>query len=328
MGYQIKSCIDGNNPNPESISFHRSLNEFNIKNSLYNNNKDIQDILINKPQYYGESYKSNNDELYNYSNLINKNKEEVYKNYSNNNNSFKQYDSITNNNNSQNNKVFDISNKENIDYQMNSNNNNLFEQINNNENEKFIANILEENPLLRNKEGKNKILLNNENIFDIHSNKEEQKNSFNIINEEEQKNSKSYSNDENNNIVYEEKETQKEKEKENNNENKIDDVYTKGEKIRNKLTERLKRARAKSSENKKQTDLKSKNILMKAQLLEKVLGNIKKPEDFESNYISNANNNINIQTGVSDKRDDQDQIDNNIPIVNKKKKKKSNLFEE
>ena len=211
---------------------------------------------------------------------------------------------------------------------MNSNNNNLLEQINNNENKKFNANILEENPLLRNKEGKNKILLNNENIFDIHSNKEEQKNSFNIINEEEQKNSKSNSNDENNYIVSEEKETQKEKEKENNNENKIDDVYTKGEKIRNKLTERLKRARAKSSKNKKQTELKNKNILMKAQLLEKVLGNIKKPEDFESNYISNANNNINIQTGVSDKRDDQDQIDNSIPIVNKKKKKKSNLFEE
>ena len=64
---------------------------------------------------------------------------------------------------------------------------------------------------------------------------------------------------------------------------------------------------------------------MKAQLLEKVLGNIKKPEDLENNYRSNGSNNIIIQNDISDKPSEQD----NIPIVkNKKKKKKSDPFEE
>ena len=68
---------------------------------------------------------------------------------------------------------------------------------------------------------------------------------------------------------------------------------------------------------------------MKAQLLEKVLGNIKKPEDFENNnYKSIGDNDIKIQNDISNKHPEQVLLDNMPIIKNKKKRKKSNPFEE
>ena len=90
---QIKSCLDDSNQNPNSTSFHKSVNEFNIKD----HNPNISNNLpINKNQYYNEGYneddikyhykKENDDTHNNISNELN--------NYNNKSNEFNQQDSI------------------------------------------------------------------------------------------------------------------------------------------------------------------------------------------------------------------------------------------
>lgn len=90
--------------------------------------------------------------------------------------------------------------------------------------------------------------------------------------------------------------------------------------------DKIRRGRARSSDNKEQKDLKSQNILMKAKILEKVLGNIKSPENSGNNYRSNSHKNI--EYNDNDKNDNiisKKNIVNNIPLVKNKKKKKNNI---
>ena len=82
--------------------------------------------------------------------------------------------------------------------------------------------------------------------------------------------------------------------------------------------DRINKGRARSSDNKKQNDTKSQDILKKAKLLEKFLGNIKKPEDSNSTN----QNKEKIQTDAFSSN--QSPIEN-IAVVNKKKKKKNNI---
>jgi hypothetical protein len=98
------------------------------------------------------------------------------------------------------------------------------------------------------------------------------------------------------------------------------EITTTGEKIKAKIMDRINRGRARSNENKKLNDTKSQNILMKAQLLETVLGKMKKPED---SNISNLKK-TNIQT---DSNLNQSPYENTA-MVAKKNKKKRVVFKE
>ena len=107
------------------------------------------------------------------------------------------------------------------------------------------------------------------------------------------------------------------------------EIFNAGEKIRTKLMDRINRGRARSSDNKKKNDLKSNDILMKAKLLEKVLGNIKTPEIMENNYISNNTKNKNIIINTSQNNESNNYIEDNKPVITIKKKKRNiSPFEE
>ena len=310
---QIRSCLDDNNPNPNSTSFHKSLNEFNIKD----NNPNIgNDLPINKNQYYNEGYndqdikyhyKKENDGTPNYiSNELN--------NY-NNSNEFNQQD------------LFNLNKNENLSN--NIDNNISLEQIINRKNDSNIINIEEEaNLILRNK--------GNNNNRNINSDKDEISNSnnSNYLYKQEEKNNKYFDlkEDVNKEKKEDNKDNEMEKKFEDKKENEIKDnneVYTIGKKINSKIMNRINKGRAKSSDNREQKDLKSQNILMKAKLLEKVLGNMKSPETMENNYISNNNKNEKIIIDGFENNEPSNDIEDNIPVItNKKKKRNISPFEE
>ena len=114
------------------------------------------------------------------------------------------------------------------------------------------------------------------------------------------------------------------KEKEEQKKEDKNEAYEDGEKIRKKikLMDRLNKARARSCGKKDEKAKKSNDILMKAKLLESVLGNLKKPED-----LNNNKNN-----GVEKESIKQDNVGINnrdhscdVHIIQKKKKKKNNI---
>ena len=92
---------------------------------------------------------------------------------------------------------------------------------------------------------------------------------------------------------------------------------------------RINKGMARSSDNREQNYLKSQNILMKAKLLEKVVGNIKTPEIMENNYISNNTKNDKIIIDIFRNNELNNNIEDNIPVIaNKKKKRNISPFEE
>ena len=112
--------------------------------------------------------------------------------------------------------------------------------------------------------------------------------------------------------------------KENNKEEEKKEAYEDGEKIRKKirLMDRLNKARARSCGKNDEKAKKSNDILMKAKLLESVLGHLKKPED-----LNNNNNAIEKESIKNDNIGDNINRDHSydIHIIQKKKKKKNNI---
>lgn len=206
-------------------------------------------------------------------------------------------------------------NNNNSNYQAN---NNLYEkekEIDKNKENKYeITDFYGEVPVLRSKGNKNESSNNDNNIKN--TDKEELEYDMPIYKEEKRN---TLLDEQNNKEESEKKENTIEKEIEEKKEIQ-NEIYTRGEKIRSKIMERIKKVRAKSSDNKNQKDTKSKNILMKAQLLEKVLGNMKKPEDINNNYTTNQNTNEKNQIIGNDSVENQSE---NIPLVKKKKMKKN-----
>ena len=84
--------------------------------------------------------------------------------------------------------------------------------------------------------------------------------------------------------------------------------------------DRLNKARARSCDKKDTNDTKSQNILIKAQLLEKVLGKMKTPEDLRNNRNITTNGD---QEKESIKDNSIRDHSANIHVVKKKKKKKN-----
>ena len=204
-------------------------------------------------------------------------------------------------------------NNNNSNYQTN---NNLYEkEIDKNKENKYeITDFYGEVPVLRSKGNKNESSNNDNNIKN--TDKEELEYDMPIYKEEKRN---TLLDEQNNKEESEKKENTIEKEIEEKKEIQ-NEIYTRGEKIRSKIMERIKKVRAKSSDNKNQKDTKSKNILMKAQLLEKVLGNMKKTEDINNNYTKNQNTNEKNQIIGNDSVENQSE---NIPLVKKKKMKKN-----
>ena len=338
---KINGCLDGNNPNASSINFNKSINEFNITNNYINSQTKIN---INKNPTYNIDDISNNEELnYNYkkiesniqednnenndknmeletpisnNNIIKEDINELNRNKINNNiNEINQYgNKYTNNINYNNNEnIFDYSNekKDNSNFQINN--------ISNNENENQQLKLEEENPALREKEKmiKNSSYEDNSNYF-----KEEVETS-NVINQEN--NDKNNFLNEGNKNVHLDKQEKLEKEKENNNVKDKEiikkEIYSTGEKIRSKIMDRINKGRARSCDNKNQKDTQSQNILMKAKLLEKVLGNMKEHVDSNNIYV---NNNSKKEIIKYNNESSKSQVEN-IPL-NKNKKKKKNII--
>ena len=112
--------------------------------------------------------------------------------------------------------------------------------------------------------------------------------------------------------------------KENNKEEEKKEAYEDGEKIRKKirLMDRLNKARARSCGKNDEKAKKSNDILMKAKLLESVLGHLKKPED-----LNNNNNAIEKESIKNDNIGDNINRDHSsdMHIIQKKKKKKNNI---
>jgi len=109
--------------------------------------------------------------------------------------------------------------------------------------------------------------------------------------------------------------------KENNKEEEKKEAYEDGEKIRKKirLMDRLNKARARSCGKNDEKVKKSNDILMKAKLLESVLGHLKKPED----SYNNNNNWIEKESIKNDNINRDHSCD--MQIIQKKKKKKNNI---
>ena len=336
---KIHGCLDGNNPNANSININKSIDEFNITNNYINSQTKI---IINKNPSYNNDDISNNEELnYNYikiqsniqednnenkdknmdlekpisnNKIINEDINELNRNKINNNiNEINQYGNkyINNINYINNENIFDYSNekKDNSNFQINNISNS------NNENE----NLIEENPALREKEE----MFNNCRCEDNSNYFKEEVETSNIINQEN--NNKNNILNEGNKNVISDKQEKLEKEKENNNvkDKEIDkkEIYSTGEKISSKIMDRINKCRARSCDNKSQKDTKSQNILMKAKLLEKVLGNMQEHVDSNNNFIRNNSkkeiikyNNESLNNQVE-----------NIPL-NKNKKKKKNII--
>ena len=112
---------------------------------------------------------------------------------------------------------------------------------------------------------------------------------------------------------------EEEQKKEDKNE-----AYEDVEKIRKKMRfmDKLNKARARSCGKKDDEKAKKSNdILMKAKLLESVLGNLKKPEDLNNNN-NNAIEKENIKNGGIENNRDHSY---DMHIIQKKKKKKNNI---
>lgn len=216
-----------------------------------------------------------------------------------------------------------VQNEEQIkDYKFESNSRSNFKDLSN---ELISNNNTALNDISQNKDNSNNPF--NINIYGKNKNKEKEDNLFDLKEESSSLRNKgngNVSSDKDNYKNYIEKEefklsNKEEIEKEEEKKDKSE-IYTTGEKIRSKIMERINRGRAKSSDNKSQNDTKSQNILMKAKLLEKVLGNMKKPEDLNNNYITNQRNiNENIQNESN--LSIQNQLEK-IPLVKKKKMEK------
>ena len=86
--------------------------------------------------------------------------------------------------------------------------------------------------------------------------------------------------------------------------------------------DRLNKARARSCGKNDEKAKKSNDILMKAKLLESILGHLKKPEDFNNN-----NNAIEKESIKNDNIGDNINRDHScdMHIIQKKKKKKNNI---
>ena len=119
--------------------------------------------------------------------------------------------------------------------------------------------------------------------------------------------------------VKEDNTEKEEQKKEDKNE-----AYEDGEKIRKKikLMDRLNKARARSCGKKDEKAKKSNDILMKAKLLESVLGNLKKPEDLNNNKNNDVEKESIKQDNVGINNRDHSC---DVHIIQKKKKKKNNI---
>lgn len=216
-----------------------------------------------------------------------------------------------------------VQNEEQIkDYKFESNSRSNFKDLSN---ELISNNNTALNDISQNKDNSNNPF--NINIYGKNKNKEKEDNLFDLKEESSSLRNKGKGNvssdkDDYKNYIEKEEFKSSNKEEIEKEEEKKDksEIYTTGEKIRSKIMERINRGRAKSSDNKSQNDTKSQNILMKAKLLEKVLGNMKKPEDLNNNYITNQRNiNENIQNESN--LSIQNQLEK-IPLVKKKKMEK------
>jgi len=114
------------------------------------------------------------------------------------------------------------------------------------------------------------------------------------------------------------------KEKEEQKKEDKNEAYEDGEKIRKKikLMDRLNKARARSCGKKDEKAKKSNDILMKAKLLESVLGNLKKPEDLNNNKNNDVEKESIKQDNVGINNRDHSC---DVHIIQKKKKKKNNI---
>ena len=190
---------------------------------------------------------------------------------------------------------------------INHSNNQYYENKNNEiENEKqdeiinqnLQNNLFEEAPVLRTSGNKQKKIFSNEE--NVNNNKLEEK-QIEIIQKEK-------------------KDEKKEEEEEKERKQAIKD----GDKIRSRIMDRINKARARSTDSKPQKDTKSQNILMKAKLLEKVLGNMKTPEDLHNKNID-TNHDIekeSIRNNIYDNNSLREHSED-IVVVKKKKKKKN-----
>ena len=187
--------------------------------------------------------------------------------------------------------------------------------INNNQQENFN----EETPVLRTHENQKN------NSIENQGNNIESSNKIEMENEDKKEEEKKEEE-----VKEEKKEGEikdKKKEEEKNEEIKEErkEAYKTGEKIRNKLMDRLNKARARSCDKKDTNDTKSQNILIKAKLLEKVLGNMKTPEDFKDNKNISTNRDLEKESiKINTYRDHSA----NIHVVKKKKKKNMIPFNE
>ena len=175
--------------------------------------------------------------------------------------------------------------------------------ISKNENNQQQVDLFEEEPVLRTQGRKLKNTSSNE---DKNSSKE----------------SKLVSESQNKEIIKNEE--QPIEAKKNNKEEENKEAYEDGEKIRKKirLMDRLNKARARSCGKNDEKAKKSNDILMKAKLLESVLGHLKKPEDLNNNNDNN-NNAIEKESIKNDNINRDHSCD--MHIIQKKKKKKNNI---
>lgn len=272
----IGNITKSNNESKKITLFKREENE-----NINNNYKRIDN------DYFGDQSNeiSNNNNVTDTCTLNKKVKENT--------NSEKEvYDKGTNNN--------DI-NKDNT----NNNNNNDFFSDNGiisskKQNSKQPMDFFEEEPILRTQGWKLKSSSSNADNNSKESKKEiESQNKEIKINKEQP-----------NEVKENDKEEQKKEDK--------NEAYEDGEKIRKKirLMERLNKARARSCGKNDEKSKKSNDILMKAKLLESVLGHLKKPEDL------NKNNN-DVEESI--KHDNARDHSCDMHIIQKKKKKKNNI---
>ena len=176
-----------------------------------------------------------------------------------------------------------------------------------NGNNQHLLDLFEEEPVLRT-QGRNlkNTSSNDDNNYLKGSKKEIESENKEIIKNKDQP------------IIIKES-NEEEQKKEDKNE-----AYEDVEKIRKKMRfmDKLNKARARSCGKKDDEKVKKSNdILMKAKLLESVLGHLKKPED-----LNNNNNDIgkeNIKNGGIENNNRDHSYD--MHIIQKKKKKKNNI---
>lgn len=284
----IKCCTDRNSIFNYSINLQKSVNEIKYSNNMN------QELPINKPQYYNE-YSQDNKMSYNYNNIIDSKNEELLLNsnyyylYMNKCKDYqKNFGLFLNNNNNKNNSISKNSNK-NMNVSNSRENSNSKNSLNLSEKNK---NNINTNFALNNNEG-NIILRNIGNNFNDNSNEEKIDLKINDM-----------INMPTNRII----DLDSNEDKSNKN--------TENDKKNSKIMDRIKRARAKSSDNNAHNNLKSENILMKAKLLEKFIGNIYSHEK----KINNNEELISSNNYANDKQSTENPIENIQLIKNKKKK--------